>query len=58
MTSFTFFLRSIPLAVRAADVGRWHPPFLPGTSSWPGHPPGQHRSVEVHLPQARWHRLL
>lgn len=55
---FTFFLRCLPLAVRGADVARWHSPFLPGTGSRPGHPTGQHRSVEVHLPQASWHRLL
>lgn len=55
---FSFFLRSFSLTVCGADVGCWHPSFLPGAGSWTGHPTGQHRSVAVHLPQASWHWLL
>lgn len=57
-TGSLFFLRSFSLTVRGADVGCWHPSLLPGAGSWTSHPTGQHRSVEVHLPQASWHRLL
>lgn len=53
-----FLLRSFPPPVRAADAGCWHSLVLPGAGSRSGHPAGQHRSVEVHLPQARRDRLL
>lgn len=53
-----FLLRSFSPLVCAADARCGHPLVLPGAGSWSGHPTGQHRSVEVHLPQACWDRLL
>lgn len=51
-------LRCFPPPVCAADAGCGHPLVLSGAGSRSGHPTGEHRSVEVHLPQAGRDRLL
>lgn len=51
-------LRRLPLSIHPVNAAHWHSPLLPGAGCWTGHPTGQHRSVEVHLPQACRDRLL